>query len=194
MPWFMCESCGETLKKPKVKAHAHRCAADAFSCIDCSATFDRWSVHGHVSCVTEHEKYALAATKPGGEGILAAARARGAEGKGGGGGGGGGARDEFLATRPPWKCSCCGVTCTSEETLIGHANGKKHKSKARSARARAAGEDPGRTPPKAETEPVAEEKKAKKAKKEKKEKKEKKRAKESDDDSGRKEKKRAKKN
>ena len=86
------------------------------------------------------------------------------------------------------------MTCTSEETLIGHANGKKHKSKARSARARAAGEDPGRTPPKAETEPVAEEKKAKKAKKEKKEKKEKKRAKESDDDSGRKEKKRAKKN
>ena len=63
MPWFMCESCGETLKKPKVKAHAHRCAADAFSCIDCSATFDRWSVHGHVSCVTEHEKYALGATK-----------------------------------------------------------------------------------------------------------------------------------
>ena len=86
------------------------------------------------------------------------------------------------------------MTCTSEETLIGHANGKKHKSKARSARARVAGEDPGRTPPKAETEPVAEEKKAKKAKKEKKEKKEKKRAKESDDDSGRKEKKRAKKN
>ena len=97
-----------------------------------------------------------------------------------------------MATRPPWTCSCCGVTCTSEETLIGHANGKKHRSKARSARARAAGEDPDRTP-----EPVAEEKKTKKVKKEKKAKKvkkEKKRAKESDDDSGRKEKKRAKKN
>jgi cell growth-regulating nucleolar protein len=85
MPWFMCESCGDTIKKPKVKAHVNQCAADAFSCIDCSATFDRWSVHGHVSCVTEHEKYALAATKPGQEGILAAARARGVDGKGGGG-------------------------------------------------------------------------------------------------------------
>ena len=78
MPWFMCESCGETLKKPKVNAHAQRCAAEAFSCIDCSATFDRWSVRGHVSCVTEHEKYALAATKPGGEGIP---RRRGREGR-----------------------------------------------------------------------------------------------------------------
>jgi hypothetical protein len=39
----------------------------------------------------------------------------------------------FLATRPPWLCSCCHVTCTSAETLAGHAAGKKHRSKARAA-------------------------------------------------------------
>jgi cell growth-regulating nucleolar protein len=86
---------------------------------------------GHTSCVTEHEKYALAATKPGGAG---AQSAPGGGGGGTGGGGGGAASGlQFLATRAPWLCSCCGVTCTSQETLAGHASGKKHKSKARAA-------------------------------------------------------------
>ena len=34
---------------------------------------------------------------------------------------------EFLATRPPWKCSVCNVTCTSQDALMGHAAGAKHK-------------------------------------------------------------------
>ena len=170
MPWFQCNSCGDSIKKPKLKAHFNQCAAESFSCIDCSETFDRRSVAGHVSCVTEHEKYALAATKPGQEGILAASKARNANGESGGGGGGssdGGVfGEEFLSTSPPWKCSCCNVSCTSVETLMGHAAGKKHKSKARSARARAAGES-GQGQPAKET-PAADAVEEKKEKKEKK--------------------------
>jgi hypothetical protein len=128
-----------------------------FTCIDCTQTFDRTAVQarvspatrtvdcreradtqrrllhspscgcepqGHTSCVTEHAKYALGATKPGGAG---------------GGGAGkqlaGPAGLEFLATQPPWVCRCCSVTCTSRETLEGHAAGQKHvrRSKAASA-------------------------------------------------------------
>jgi cell growth-regulating nucleolar protein len=83
--------------------------------------------------VSEHEKYALGATKPGGyaaqgffhEGqaqqAAAAAVATAAA-----------ATDEavgleFLSQRPPWRCACCNVSCTSRETLMGHAAGAKHK-------------------------------------------------------------------
>lgn len=38
-----------------------------------------------------------------------------------------------LSTRPPWECTLCRVKCTSEETLQGHAQGKKHRAKARAA-------------------------------------------------------------
>lgn len=33
----------------------------------------------------------------------------------------------YLATRPPWTCSVCKVTCTSQDTLLGHAGGVKHR-------------------------------------------------------------------
>ena len=137
MPWFVCESCGDTLKKPKIKAHFNRCAAEAFSCIDCSATFDRRSVQNHVACVTEHEKYALSITKPGQEHLMTAAAAAGAQGGGGGPISGASAvvGERFLSKGPPWDCQCCGVKCTSQETLMGHAQGKKHKSKSRTAMA-----------------------------------------------------------
>jgi hypothetical protein len=36
-----------------------------------------------------------------------------------------------LSQRPPWRCSVCNVTCTSRETLTGHASGVKHKRKVR---------------------------------------------------------------
>ena len=32
-----------------------------------------------------------------------------------------------LATRPPWTCSVCNVSCTSQDTLLGHAAGVKHR-------------------------------------------------------------------
>lgn len=148
-----------------------QCRTRAFTCIDCSVTFDLASVQvpsqqtgqppppghspplpqGHTSCVTEHEKYALLATKPGGGGAAAAAAA----------GTGGPSGTQFLATQPPWLCSCCHVTCTSVETLAGHAAGKKHRSKARAAEAAAApkegapAEGPAAKRPREEAEPEA---------------------------------------
>jgi len=140
MPWFQCEDCGDTLKKPKVKGHASGCSASRFSCVDCLQVFDRWSVQQHTSCVTEHEKYALSITKPGQEHLMHASAAAsgggGGGGAGGGGNGGGVVGESFLATKPPWDCACCGVKCTSQETLLGHAAGKKHRSKARGALAK----------------------------------------------------------
>jgi hypothetical protein len=65
---------------------------------------------GHSTCVTEHEKYALGATKPGGyasqgfykEGGAAAAPQQQQQQQGGG------SEEElgleFLSERPPWKC------------------------------------------------------------------------------------------
>ena len=89
-----------------------------------------WSpVHqAHTSCVTEHAKYALGATKPGGQGAAASAGSnrQGAAGL------------YFLAQSPPWTCRCCNVTCTSRETLEGHAAGQKHVKRSRAAAAAAA--------------------------------------------------------
>eukprot|EP00210_Caulerpa_lentillifera_P004020 g3835.t1 len=66
MPWFYCDSCGDTIKKPKIAAHLRHCAGSTFTCIDCSASFDIYSVHSHTTCVTEKQKYIDGATKPGG--------------------------------------------------------------------------------------------------------------------------------
>ena len=137
MVWFQCEDCGDTLKKPKVKGHAGHCSASRFSCVDCLQVFDAWSVQAHTTCVTEHEKYALSITKPGQEHLMTAAAAAGAQGGGGGPISGASAvvGERFLSKGPPWDCQCCGVKCTSQETLMGHAQGKKHKSKSRTAMA-----------------------------------------------------------
>lgn len=125
-------------------AHARQCGSYKFTCIDCSVSFDRNSVKGHTTCVSEHEKYALGATKPGGyaeKGFQAPAAAGGAtSGKGG---------DqpeglEFLTSRPPWKCNLCNVNCTSQETLMGHAAGTKHIKRARAALRAKQGGDVGK--------------------------------------------------
>ena len=74
--------------------------------------------------MTEHDKYAKGATKPGGfaaQGFYGSSESAKAEAPAGPSG------LEFLATRPPWKCSVCNVACTSNETLMGHAAGAKHK-------------------------------------------------------------------
>ncbi len=78
----------------------------------------------HTTCVTEHDKYAKGATKPGGfaasgfYGSSESAQALNASAPAG---------LEFLTSRPPWKCNICSVSCTSQETLMGHASGAKHK-------------------------------------------------------------------
>jgi hypothetical protein len=85
-------------------------------------------LQAHNTCVTEHEKYALGATKPGGfaeQGFHgdgqahrpAAAASADSEAVG----------LEFLSERPPWRCACCNVNCTSRPTLLVHAAGAKHK-------------------------------------------------------------------
>jgi len=80
----------------------------------------------HTTCVTEHEKYALAATKPGG--YAAQGRSDGAPAAAAGGSGEGEVAGlEFLSERAPWRCIVCNVGCTSRETLLGHAAGSKHK-------------------------------------------------------------------
>lgn len=94
----------------------------------CSVTFDSYSVHGHTACVTEHEKYALGATKPGGFAARSNAQQQHPTRRVDVGNAVGA---QFLSTRPPWNCSCCNVTATSKENLFTHAEGKKHKSKAR---------------------------------------------------------------
>lgn len=81
--------------------------------------------------MTEHEKYAQGATKPGGF----AAQGFFGDGTPSAGGEAAGAAEglEFLSTRAPWKCSICNVNCTSKETLMGHAQGAKHKRRAKAA-------------------------------------------------------------
>ncbi|RKO97483.1 hypothetical protein CAUPRSCDRAFT_3733, partial [Caulochytrium protostelioides] len=54
---FSCEQCQDTVKKPKVQQHAGRCRGAQFTCVDCSVTFDEWSVRSHTSCMTEDQKY-----------------------------------------------------------------------------------------------------------------------------------------
>lgn len=121
--------------QPKVGTHVNQCSASSFTCIDCSRQFDQTTVHSHTQCVTEHEKYAKGATKPGGfaeKGFYAKSDTQSGEDVGMQ------AADEvtgaqFLSTFAPWKCSVCNVTCTSRETLLGHAQGAKHKRRSKAA-------------------------------------------------------------
>lgn len=169
MVWFQCEDCGDTLKKPKVKGHAGQCSASRFSCVDCLRVFDKWSVQGHTSCVSEHEKYALAITKPGQEHLMSAVAANVARGGGPVGAAGAIAGAEFLAEGPPWDCACCKVKCTSRETLLGHAQGKKHRSKSRTALAAMGKGLDGQPLPKSDGEKRVEEEKEEKKEAEKEE-------------------------
>ena len=80
--------------------------------------------------MTEVDKYAKGATKPGGYAaqgyykdgsgatvVVAQPVASTSEP----------ADTAYLATRPPWTCSVCKVTCTSQGTLLGHAGGVEHR-------------------------------------------------------------------
>ncbi|CAN6680803.1 unnamed protein product [Malus baccata var. baccata] len=131
MVWFQCEDCGDNLKKPKVLGHFNCCSARKLSCIDCGETFGREAVQGHTQCMTEAEKYGP----------------KGAQGKPLNGGGAkpnnnkdGKQQPDFditvgLTKRFPWFCSVCNTKATSEQTLLLHAEGKKHRAKARAIHA-----------------------------------------------------------
>lgn len=128
MVWFQCEDCGDNLKKPKLPNHFKICSASRLSCIDCGEIFKQESVQGHTQCITEMEKYG-----PKGQGKVS----NGASAKSN--------KDakqqlEFdltvgLSERPPWFCRLCNTKATSRQTLLLHAEGKKHKAKARAIHA-----------------------------------------------------------
>ncbi len=88
----------------------------------------------HNTCVSEHEKYALGATKPGGYAEKGFFGQEGGAGKNSAAQAAASAEPvglNFLSERPPWRCSVCNVTCTSQDTLAGHATGAKHRRRVR---------------------------------------------------------------
>lgn len=123
MVWFQCEDCGENLKKPKLPNHFRICSAFKLSCIDCGEMFDQQRVQAHTQCITEAEKY-------GPKGQAKAASGTPAKPN----------KDKpkpdvdinvGLSQRPPWFCSLCNTKATSQQALLLHADGKKHRAKAR---------------------------------------------------------------
>ncbi|GAB4837997.1 hypothetical protein Ancab_027523 [Ancistrocladus abbreviatus] len=123
MVWFQCEDCGENLKKPKLPNHFRICSATKLSCIDCGEIFGQQSVQAHTQCITEAEKYG-----PKGQAKVANGRsAKPNNDK---------PKPDFdvnvgLSERPPWFCRLCNTQATSKQTLFLHAEGKKHRAKAR---------------------------------------------------------------
>lgn len=86
-------------------------------------------MQGHTSCVTEEQKYAGGATKPGGfaaNGFVGDDAPKSTSDVVG---------SEFLSSGPRWRCSICKVDCTSEATLLSHATGQKHQRRCRAAAA-----------------------------------------------------------
>ncbi|XP_057722033.1 UBP1-associated proteins 1C [Arachis stenosperma] len=123
MVWFQCEDCGDNLKKPKLAGHFRSCSAYRLSCIDCGETFGQDTVQNHTQCMTEAEKYGPkgqvkngAPAKPNKDGNKQKPDVD---------------INVGLSERPPWFCSICNTQATSKQTLLLHADGKKHRAKAR---------------------------------------------------------------
>eukprot|EP01130_Rhizamoeba_saxonica_P001403 TRINITY_DN11263_c0_g1_i1.p1 TRINITY_DN11263_c0_g1~~TRINITY_DN11263_c0_g1_i1.p1 ORF type:complete len:194 (+),score=55.25 TRINITY_DN11263_c0_g1_i1:29-610(+) len=56
MVTFVCDTCQDSITKPKVKRHLWNCPEAYFICVDCHQAFDSRMVHSHTSCITEEEK------------------------------------------------------------------------------------------------------------------------------------------
>lgn len=54
---FVCESCQETLKKPKLDQHKQRCRWAVYTCLDCNVTFEGVDYRQHTACISEAQKY-----------------------------------------------------------------------------------------------------------------------------------------
>ncbi|KAG2323510.1 hypothetical protein Bca52824_016723 [Brassica carinata] len=132
MVWFQCEDCGQSLKKPKLPSHFRMCRASRLSCIDCGETFGQDSVQGHNQCITEAEKYGPKGQSKASNGTPAKPKDSSKQ------------QPDFdinvgLSNRYPWFCSLCNTKATSQQTLLAHADGKKHRGKARSFHAKQQG-------------------------------------------------------
>ena len=57
MVFFICDNCGESLKKNQVQKHTYKCKNGSFSCMDCQAVFDKKNYDQHIKCISENEKY-----------------------------------------------------------------------------------------------------------------------------------------
>ena len=57
MVFFICDNCGEALKKKQVQVHTFKCKNSNFSCMDCQAVFDKKSYESHIKCISEDQKY-----------------------------------------------------------------------------------------------------------------------------------------
>ncbi|XP_077247886.1 zinc ion binding protein [Tasmannia lanceolata] len=124
MVWFQCEACGENLKKPKLSNHFRICSANKLSCIDCGETFSQHTVQGHTQCISEAEKYGPKGQVKASNGTPAKPKSESKQ------------RSDIdisvgLSSRAPWFCSLCNTHTTSHQTLLLHAEGKKHRAKAR---------------------------------------------------------------
>ncbi|KAE8712538.1 mitogen-activated protein kinase kinase 2 [Hibiscus syriacus] len=129
MVWFQCEDCGENLKKPKLANHFRICSASRFSCIDCGVIFEQQNVQIHTQCITEAEKYGPKGQGQTPNGSNAKPNKQTKE------------KPDVdinmgLSQRPPWFCSLCNTKATSQQTLLLHADGKKHRAKARAFHAK----------------------------------------------------------
>lgn len=124
MVWFQCEDCGENLKKPKLPNHFRICGATKLSCIDCGEIFGQHTVQGHNQCISEAEKYGPKGQSKPSNGTPAKSKQDSKP------------QPDFdinvgLSDRPPWFCSLCNTKATSKQTLLLHADGKKHRAKAK---------------------------------------------------------------
>lgn len=124
MVWFQCEDCGDNLKKPKLANHFRMCSANKLSCIDCGEIFGRQTVENHTQCISEAEKYGPKGQGKASNGTPTKPSSDSKQ------------KPDVdinvgLSDRPPWFCSLCNTSATSKQTLLLHAEGKKHRAKAR---------------------------------------------------------------
>ncbi|XP_047950073.1 UBP1-associated proteins 1C [Salvia hispanica] len=134
MVWFQCEDCGDNLKKPKLPTHFRQCSAFKLSCIDCGQVFGQHDVESHTQCITEAEKYGPKGQGNAGNGMNTKPKKDAKQ------------RPEVdinvgLSERPPWFCSLCNTKATSKQALLLHADGKKHRAKARGFHAKQQGNE-----------------------------------------------------